>query len=49
MANTTMKENTLKKEVITTSNKEKKAVAPVSTNAPVAAKADAKKSNGKRA
>jgi hypothetical protein len=44
-----MKENTLKKEVITTSNKEKKAVAPVSTNAPVAAKADAKKSNGKRA
>jgi hypothetical protein len=39
----------LKKEVITTSNKEKKAVAPASKTAPVAAKIDAKKSSGKRA
>jgi hypothetical protein len=35
--------------VITTSNKEKKAVAPASKTAPEAAKADAKKFNGKRA
>jgi hypothetical protein len=34
--------------VITTSNKEKKAVAPAKT-APVAAKTDAKKFSGKRA
>jgi len=39
---------TQKKEVITTSNKEKKAVAPASKT-DVATKTDAKKSNGKRA
>ena len=37
-----------KKEVITTSHKEKKAVAPASKT-DVATKTDAKKSNGKRA
>ena len=46
---TTINKNLLKKEVITTSNKEKKAVAPASKTAPVAAKTDAKKSSGKRA
>jgi hypothetical protein len=35
--------------VITTSNKEKKVVAPVSKTTPEAAKTDAKKSSGKRA
>jgi hypothetical protein len=40
---------TTEKEVITTSNKEKKAVAPASKTAPVAAKTDAKKFSGKRA
>jgi hypothetical protein len=40
-------QNTVK-EVITTSNKEKKAVAPASKT-DVAVKTDAKKSNGKRA
>ena len=43
---------TTEKEVITTSNKAKKAkkaVAPASKTAPVAAKTDAKKSSGKRA
>jgi hypothetical protein len=39
----------IEKEVITTSNKEKKATAPVSKTAPVAAKTNAKKSSGKRA
>ncbi|HUW85339.1 MAG TPA: hypothetical protein VMV55_00535 [Methanoregula sp.] len=39
----------LKKKVITTSNKEKKAVAPASKTAPVAAKTDAKKFSGKKA
>jgi hypothetical protein len=43
-----MNENT-EKEVITTSNMKKKAVAPASKTAPVAAKTDAKKSSGKRA
>jgi hypothetical protein len=36
------------KEVITTSNKAKKVVAPASKTAPVASKNDAKKSSGKR-
>jgi hypothetical protein len=35
--------------VITTSNKEKKVVAPVSKTAPVASKTDAKKCSGKSA
>ena len=45
---TTINENLLKKEVITTSNKAKKVVAPASKTAPVASKNDAKKSSGKR-
>jgi len=49
VAKTTNERKTLKKEVITTSHKEKKAVAPASKTAPVAAKSDAKKSSGKRA
>ncbi|MFA6362827.1 hypothetical protein [Methanoregula sp.] len=49
MAKTTNERKPLKKEVIPTSHKEKKAVAPASKTAPVAAKSDAKKSSGKRA
>jgi hypothetical protein len=41
-------QKTTEKEVITTSNKEKKAVAPASKTAPVAAKTGDKKSSGKR-
>jgi hypothetical protein len=37
------------KEVITTSNKKKKAVAPASKTAPAAANTGARKSSGKRA
>jgi hypothetical protein len=40
---------TTEKEVITTSNKEKKVVAPASKTAPIAAKTESKKSSGKRA
>jgi len=50
VANTTIHDKTLKKEVITTSNKAKKVVAPAAKTAPVAAKttAGAKKGSGKR-
>jgi len=48
VAKTTINEKPLK-EVITTSNKAKKVVAPASKTAPVAAKKGAKKSSGKRA
>jgi hypothetical protein len=39
---------TTEKEVINTSNKEKKVVAPASKTTPAAAKTNAKKSHGKR-
>jgi hypothetical protein len=51
VANTTIHDKTLKKEVITTSNKAKKVVAPATKTAPVAAAkktAGAKKGGGKR-
>jgi hypothetical protein len=50
MWQTTINEKTpKKKEVITTSNKAKKAVAPATKAAPAVAKNDAKKSHGKKA
>ncbi|MFA4824475.1 MAG: hypothetical protein WC593_04885 [Methanoregula sp.] len=50
MVNTTINEEQLKKEVITTSNKAKKVVAPAAKTAPVAGKtvAGAKKGSPKR-
>ncbi len=49
MWQTTIKRENTEKEVITTSNKAKKAVAPATKAAPAAAKTDAKKFSGKKA